>query len=60
MANPAEGEIFDTSVTADMFGKAATGQLTPKQTVDEASRRVKEIYTKWRQAGLVGGGGRDR
>ncbi|MGH2426604.1 MAG: ABC transporter substrate-binding protein [bacterium] len=60
VANPAEGEIFDTSVTADMFGKAATGQLTPKQAVDEASRRVKEIYTKWRQAGLVGGGGRDR
>ncbi len=60
VANPAEGEIFDTSVTADMFGKAATGQLTPKQAVEEASRRAKEIYTKWRQAGLVGGGGRDR
>jgi len=43
-----------------MFGKAATGQLTPKQAVEEASRRAKEIYTKWRQAGLVGGGGRDR
>ena len=56
VANPAEGEIFDTSVTADMFAKAATGQLTPKQAVDEANRRVKDIYNKWRQAGLVGGG----
>jgi ABC-type glycerol-3-phosphate transport system substrate-binding protein len=60
VANPAEGEIFDTSVTADMFGKAATGQLTPKQAVEEASRRAKEIYTKWRRAGLVGGGGKDK
>ncbi|HLE77781.1 MAG TPA: ABC transporter substrate-binding protein [bacterium] len=60
VANPAEGEIFDTSVTADMFGKAATGQSTPKQAVEEASRRAKDIYAKWRRAGLVGGGSKDR
>jgi multiple sugar transport system substrate-binding protein len=42
-----------------MFAKAATGQLQPKQAVEEADRRVKEIFRKWRQAGLVGGG-RDR
>ncbi len=58
-ANPAEGEIFDTYVITDMFAKAATGQLTPKAAVDEADRRVKEIFAKWRRAGLVGGG-RDR
>ncbi|MCL6508592.1 MAG: extracellular solute-binding protein, partial [Bryobacteraceae bacterium] len=58
-ANPAEGEVFDTYVLTDMFAKAATGQLTPKQAVEEADRRVKEIFRKWRQAGLVGGG-RDR
>lgn len=58
-ANPAEGEIFDTYVITDMFAKAATGQLTPKQAVEEADRRVKEIFRKWRSAGLVGGG-RDR
>ncbi|MDR7544113.1 MAG: substrate-binding domain-containing protein [Armatimonadota bacterium] len=58
-ANPAEGEVFDTYVLTDMFAKAATGQLAPKQAVEEADRRVKEIFRKWRQAGLVGGG-RDR
>jgi multiple sugar transport system substrate-binding protein len=58
-ANPAEGEIFDTYVITDMFAKAATGQMTPKQAVEEADRRVKDIFRKWRQAGLVGGG-RDR
>ncbi len=55
-ANPAEGEIFDTYVITDMFAKAATGQLTPKQAVEEADRRVKDIFNKWRKAGLVGGG----
>ncbi|MBI4279822.1 MAG: hypothetical protein HY660_15335, partial [Armatimonadetes bacterium] len=52
----AEGEIFDTFVICDMFAKAATGKLTPAQAVEEADRRVKEIFTKWRKAGLVGGG----
>jgi len=56
VANPAEGEIFDTFVITDMFAKAATGQSTPKQAIEEANRRVKEIYNKWRRAGLVGGG----
>lgn len=55
-ANPAEGEIFDTYVITDMFAKAATGQLTPQQAVAEADRRVKDIFRKWRSAGLVGGG----
>ena len=55
-ASPAEGEIFDTYVITDMFAKAATGQLTPKQAVEEADRRVKAIFDKWRKAGLVGGG----
>ncbi len=55
-ANPAEGEIYDTFVIPDMFAKAATGQLTPKQALDEANRRIKDIFNKWRRAGLVGGG----
>lgn len=59
-ANPAMGEIFDTFVIPDMFAKAATGQLTPQRAVAETDRRVKEIFTKWRRLGLVGGGGRDR
>ena len=55
-ANPAEGEIFDTFVIPDMFAKAATGRMTPKEAVEEAHRRCKEIFNKWRQRGLVGGG----
>ena len=54
-ANPAASEIFDTFVVTDMFARAATGQLTPRAAVEEAERRVKAIFAKWRQRGLVGG-----
>jgi multiple sugar transport system substrate-binding protein len=59
-ANPAEGEIFDTYVITDMFAKAATGTLAPKDAVMEASNRCKEIFTKWRKKGMVAGGSKDR
>jgi len=55
-ANPAEGEIFDTYVITDMFAKAATGALAPKDAMAEASNRAKEIFGKWRKKGMVGGG----
>jgi ABC-type glycerol-3-phosphate transport system substrate-binding protein len=59
-ANPAEGEIFDTYVITDMFAKAATGALSPKDAMTEASNRAKEIFTKWRKKGMVAGGSKDR
>ncbi len=59
-ANPAEGEIFDTYVITDMFAKAATGALSPKDALTEASNRCKEIFGKWRKKGMVAGGSKDR
>ena len=58
--NPAEGEIFDTYVITDMFAKAGTGVLSPKDALAEANTRVKEIFNKWRKKGFVAGGGSDR
>jgi ABC-type glycerol-3-phosphate transport system substrate-binding protein len=55
-ANPAEGEIFDTYVITDMFAKAATGALAPKDALNEANTRAKEIFRKWRDKKMVGGG----
>ena len=55
-ANPAEGEVFDTYVITDMFAKAATGALSPKDALAEASTRTKEIFKKWREKKMVGGG----
>jgi len=59
-ANPAEGEIFDTYVITDMFAKAATGALSPKDAMQEASTRAKQIFDKWRQKKMVAGGGKDK
>jgi multiple sugar transport system substrate-binding protein len=58
--NPAEGEIFDTYVITDMFAKAATGALSPKDAMLEASTRAKEIFNKWRKKGMVAGGSKDK
>jgi len=43
-----------------MFAKAATGALSPKDSMMEASNRAKEIFTKWRQKKMVPGGGKDK
>lgn len=59
-AHPAEGELFNTFVLPDMFAKAATGRLSPQDAIKEADKKIKEIYKKWRERGLVGGGGNDR
>jgi multiple sugar transport system substrate-binding protein len=59
-ANPAEGEVFDTFVVTDMFAKAATGAMSPKEAMAEASTRAKQIFDKWRKKGFVGGGSKDR
>ena len=50
-ANPAEGEIFDTYVVTDMFAKAATGALSPKDALTRGQHAGKGIFGKWRKKG---------
>ena len=45
---------------AAMFAKAATGALSPKDAMAEANTRAKQIFDKWRQKKMVGGGGKDK
>src|SRR6059036_2618668 len=59
-ANPAEGEMFDTYVITDMFAKAATGAMAPKDAMLEANTRARQIFDKWRAKKMVGGGGKDK
>jgi multiple sugar transport system substrate-binding protein len=47
-------------VLTDMFAKAATGTLSPKDALAEANTRTKEIFGKWRKKGMVPGGSKDR
>ena len=43
-----------------MFAKAATGALSPKDAMAEASTRAKQIFDKWRQKKMGPGGGNDK
>ena len=43
-----------------MFAKASTGALSPKDALAEANTRTKQIFKKWREKKMVGGGAKDR
>ena len=53
-ANPAIGEIFDTSVISNMMANGARG-LKAETAVAQAEILIKAIFKKWRKKGLVGG-----
>ena len=54
-SNPAIGEIFSTNVLPTMFGRAARGQVSAKQAVEEAEGQINRIFRNWRNRRLVGG-----
>lgn len=54
-SNPAVGEVFNTFILPNMMAKAARGDLTPEQAVDEAAKQCESIYAQWRGRGLIGG-----
>jgi multiple sugar transport system substrate-binding protein len=53
-ANPAIGEIFATYIISTMYAQAAKGELSPGDAVAQAAEQAETIFTKWRDAGLVG------
>jgi ABC-type glycerol-3-phosphate transport system substrate-binding protein len=54
-ANAAIGEIFDTFVLPQMMARAARGEMSPRDAVADAESRIRPIYQRWRERGLVGG-----
>ncbi|MDP9021752.1 MAG: extracellular solute-binding protein [Actinomycetota bacterium] len=56
-SNTAIGEVFGTFVLPNMMAKAARGELSPADAVADAEAQIKPIFDKYRQRGLVGGGG---
>lgn len=54
-ANPATGEVFGANILATMMARAAQGTVTAEQAVCEAHDQIEEIFTRWRDQGLVGG-----
>ena len=52
-ANAAIDETFTKGLIPLMFARVATGQQTPEDALDLASREVGEIFDKWREAGKI-------
>lgn len=55
-ANAAIGEVFGTFVLPTMLARAAQGDVSPEEAVQDAEEEILEIFAKWRDDGLVGGG----
>lgn len=55
-ASPAIGEINGTFVLPNMLARVARGRQTAEQSVEQANDEVEQIFTKWRNEGLIGGG----
>ncbi|MFQ5961707.1 MAG: extracellular solute-binding protein [Candidatus Methylomirabilales bacterium] len=51
--NAAIDEIFNTYVITEMFKKAATGELTPKDAIKEAEAKCRRIFAAWKEKGLI-------
>jgi multiple sugar transport system substrate-binding protein len=52
-ANAAISEIFSTWVISTMFGRAASGHLSPEDALKAADNRVQAVFKKWRAKGVV-------
>jgi maltose-binding protein MalE len=55
-ANPAIGEINGTYVLPNMLARVARGRQEAQQSVEQAHQECEQIFSKWRNEGLIGGG----
>ncbi len=55
-ASPAIGEINGTFVLPNMLARVARGEQDAEASVQQAADECEEIFEKWRNEGLVGGG----
>jgi multiple sugar transport system substrate-binding protein len=51
--NAAISEIYSKGVISNMCARAATGQLTPEEALDQADREVRAIFQNWKERGKV-------
>ena len=52
-ANAAIGEIYSTWVLNTMFAQAATGAMSPEDSVKEADAKCRKIWQKWKEKKLL-------
>jgi multiple sugar transport system substrate-binding protein len=51
--NPAVSEVFQNGLIPTMFARAATGQVTPEEALDQADREMRAIFQSWKDRGKV-------
>jgi multiple sugar transport system substrate-binding protein len=51
--NAAISEVFNRGLIPTMFARAATGQLTPEEALDQADGEVRQIFQKWTERGKL-------
>jgi multiple sugar transport system substrate-binding protein len=54
-ANPAIGQVFGEFILPDMLARAARGEVSPREAVEDAEEQITAIFEEWRQEGLIGG-----
>ncbi len=52
-ANAATDEVRGTRIISTMFARAATGQMSPEEALDQADKAIGPIFDKWRDAGKI-------
>jgi multiple sugar transport system substrate-binding protein len=52
-AHAAISEIFNTWVISTMFSRAASGKLSPEDSLKAADNKVQSVFKKWRARGII-------
>ena len=52
-SNAATDEVRGNRILSTMFARAAIGETTPREAMDQAARAVEPIFDKWRDAGKI-------
>jgi multiple sugar transport system substrate-binding protein len=55
-ANAAIGDVMNTPIIPNMMARAARGEQSAQDSVAQAEQEVDDIFIKWRNEGLIGGG----
>jgi multiple sugar transport system substrate-binding protein len=51
--NAATAEVYARGLLPAMCARAATGELTPEEALDQADSEVRRIFQKWKESGKV-------
>ena len=52
-SNAATDEVRVSGIIPTMFARAANGEMTPEEALDQADKAIRPIFDKWRDAGKI-------